>query len=384
MLFSTTVVGSWPRTSWLLEALRKKERGEISWEEFNEIADDAVLLAIKYQEDAGIDILSDGEQRRDNFYSFVADRLEGIKMMSVAELMEFVEDKVKFEKILERLDVPSFAIKSPVVIDRIKKVRPLALLDYLFAKAHTNRRIKVTLPGPYMLLRSSWVKGLSDKVYKDRWELSKDLVSILREEILLLKDKGVDFIQLDEPVLTEVLFGEEAKETFMCAALTYKTDPSEELDMAKNLVNEVVKGITGVKLGIHVCRGNWSKKEEVLLKGEYAPLLPYLMDMKVDQLVLEFSTPRAGGLEALKEYANEKEIGYGVINPRSDEVEPPKLILDRVKELLKFYDPSKVYLNPDCGFGTFAERPVATAKLAFEKLKSMVEAARELRREYGN
>ncbi|GBC75412.1 5-methyltetrahydropteroyltriglutamate--homocysteine methyltransferase [archaeon HR06] len=210
------------------------------------------------------------------------------------------------------------------------------------------------------------------------------MVSIIREEILLLKDKGVDFIQLDEPVLTEVLFGEEAKETFMCAALTYKTDPSEELDMAKNLVNEVVKGIVGVKLGLHVCRGNWSKKEEVLLKGEYAPLLPYLMDMKVDQLVLEFSTPRAGGLEALKEYANEKEIGYGVVNPRSDEVEPPKLILSRVKELLKFYDPSKIYLNPDCGFGTFAERPVATARLAFEKLKNMVEAARELRREYGD
>lgn len=383
MLFPTTVVGSWPRPPWLLRALKQKEGGEIDWKAFNEVADEAVLLALKYQEDAGIDIISDGEQRRDNFYSFVADRIEGIKLMTVAELLDYVEDRSAYEEMLTKLDVPAFAIKSPVVVDRIKKARSLALEDFLFAKAHTKRQLKVTLPGPYMLLRSSWVKGISDKVYPDRMDLARELCALLREEIIALGQAGAAFVQLDEPVLTEVVYGEEAKQSFMCAALTYKSDPSEELEIAKRLVNEVTKGIGGVKLGVHVCRGNWTSKEEALLKGDYAPLLPYLLDMGVDQLVLEFSTPRAGELEVLKEYANEKELGFGVVNPRGYEVEDPAAIEKRVRRLTSFYDPSKVYLNPDCGFGTFAERPITTPTIAYRKLVSMATAAERLRRELG-
>jgi len=338
-------------------------------------------LALKYQEDAAVDIISDGEQRRDNFYSFVADRVEGIKLMTVAQLLDYVEDRSGYEALLAKLDVPAFAIKSPVVVETIRKARPLALQDFLFAKQHTSRPLKVTLPGPYMLLRSSWVKGISDRAYPDRLDLARDLVALLREEIAQLRDAAAAFVQLDEPVLMEVLYGEEGRQSFMCAALTYKSDPSEELELAKQLVNEVVKGQGGLKIGVHVCRGNWTSKEEALLKGDYAPLLPYLLDMKMDQMVLEFSTPRAGELSVLKEYANEKELGFGVVNPRGFEVERPEQIARRVRELLAFYDAGKVYLNPDCGFGTFAERPVTTAQVAFAKLRSMVAAAELLRRE---
>ena len=126
-LFPVTVVGSWPRPKWLLEALKKKREGKISHEEFESIADDAVLIAIKYQEDAGIDIISDGEQRRDNFYSFVADKIEGIELKTVAEFIDFVEDKASFEELLRRLDVPAFAIRSPIVTNYIKKKTYLAL-----------------------------------------------------------------------------------------------------------------------------------------------------------------------------------------------------------------------------------------------------------------
>ena len=155
--------------------------------------------------------------------------------------------------------------------------------------------------------------------------------------------------------------------------------PTEELSYAQELMNKTVQGISGVKLGVHVCRGNWSRKEDVLLKGNYGPLLPYLMEMKVDQLVLEFATPRAGELEVFKEYGEEKELGLGVVNPRSAEVESPELIEKLVENAARFFDPSKIYLNPDCGFGTFAERPVNDAKTAFAKLQSMTIAASRLR-----
>ena len=382
MLFPVTVVGSWSRPPWLVQALRRRQAGEISKEEFDHIADDAVLAAVKYQEDAGVDIVSDGEVRRDNFYSFVVEKLSGMKLMKVSELLDYVKDRAGFEEVLRALDVPAFAIKSPIAIEKIGRRQGLALDELDFLKQHTTRQTKIPLPGPYLLTRSSWFEGLSDKAYPTPEELSEDLVQLLREEIIALRDRGVDFIQFDEPSLSQVVYGDEAGETFMCAALSSRKDPTDELEFAVRLMNATVDGIDGVKFGVHVCRGNWSRKEEVLLKGNYGPLLPYLVQMHIDQLVLEMATPRAGELDVFKEYANEKELGLGVVNPRTDEIESPTMIVQRVKEVLKFFAPEKVYLNPDCGFGTFAERCVNTPETAYRKLKAIGEAAELLRREF--
>jgi 5-methyltetrahydropteroyltriglutamate--homocysteine methyltransferase len=267
-------------------------------------------------------------------------------------------------------------------VDKIGERNGLAVDELEYLKQHTTRQTKITLPGPYLLTRSSWFAGLSDKAYPTQEELAKDMVRILRHEVMALRERGVDFIQFDEPSLSQVVYGDEAGETFMCAALSSRRDPTEELEFAVRLMNETVKDIDGVKLGVHVCRGNWSRKEEVLLSGNYGPLLPYLMQMKVDQLVLEMATPRAGELEVFKEYGNEKELGLGVVNPRTEEVEEPETIVGRVKEVLAFFAPDKIYLNPDCGFGTFAERCVNTSETAYLKLKAISEAAERLRREF--
>ncbi|MQF64768.1 cobalamin-independent methionine synthase II family protein [SAR202 cluster bacterium AC-409-J13_OGT_754m] len=381
-LFPVTVVGSWARPSYLIKALRSRQAGEISFKDFNDVADKAVLEALDLQEQAGVDLLTDGEQRRDNFYSFVVEKLSGMKLTKVSELMDYAKDRARFEEVLRALDVPAFAIKSPIAIDKIQVQEPLALDELSFAKKHTNRDIKVTLPGPYMLTRASWFEGLTDKVYPEPEDLAKDVVKILRDEFEILKNAGVDFIQWDEPTLSQVAFGEETKETFMCAALPNRRDPSEELEFAVRLMNETMSGLTGVKTGVHICRGNWSRREDVLLEGNYGPLLPYLVEMNVDQLVLECATPRAGDLDVFKEYGNEKEIGFGVVNPRTDEVESPQQIVSRVEELLKYFDPDKIYLNPDCGFGTFAERNINTNEVAVNKLKSVSAAADILRSKY--
>jgi len=378
-LFPVTVVGSWPRPIWLLQALRKRQSGELSFEQFNTLANDAVLEALRYQEDAGVDVVTDGEQRRDNFYSFVVEKLEGVKLMTLSDLLDFIKDRASFEETLRALDVPAFAMKSPVAVDKIRPKTRLAVDEVEFVKSHTDKKVKVPLPGPYMLTRSSWFPGLSDTAYPTLEDLGKDVIKILHDEILALKEAGADFIQLDEPVLSQVVHGAEGAETFMCAALATRKDPTEELSYALELVNQTLKGVSGVKLGVHVCRGNWSRREDVLLKGNYGPLLPYLTEMNVDQLVLEFATPRAGELKVFKEYSDEKELGLGVVNPRSSEVESPDLVVSRVREATQFFDPSRIYLNPDCGFGTFAERPVNDAQTAFAKLKSISQAAQRLR-----
>lgn len=144
-------------------------------------------------------------------------------------------------------------------------------------------------------------------------------------------------------------------------------------------MNRVVRGIDGIRTGVHVCRGNWTRKEGPLLDGNYGPMLPHLVQMDVDQLVLEMATPRAGEIEVFEEYGNEKEIGIGVVNPRSDEVEDPVAIVERAEQFLAYFDPDKIFLNPDCGFGTFAERSLNTPEVATAKLRAISAAAKELR-----
>jgi 5-methyltetrahydropteroyltriglutamate--homocysteine methyltransferase len=373
-LYPVTVVGSWPRPSWLLEAM-KRQRADLP-----QLQDEATLLAIKYQEDAGVDIISDGEQRRDNFYSFICDRLDGIRLMTMADLLEYVEDKAAFETLLNALDVPAFAIKNPTVVGKLRPKGPLVLDDYRFLREHTRRAVKVTLPGPYLLSRSTWVKNLSDTAYPTREALADDIVQILRDELRALAAAGVEMVQFDEPVLTELVFaGKSATRTFMCAALAASASPEGELDFAVDLINRVVQDIAGPILALHVCRGNWSQKEEVLLQGSYDALMPHFSRMQIQQFVLEYATPRAGSLEALQGLPDRMQIGFGAVNPRTLDIESPAEIESRVNRLATLINPQRIFLNPDCGFGTFADRPVGTPAVAFKKLCTLAQAAENLR-----
>jgi 5-methyltetrahydropteroyltriglutamate--homocysteine methyltransferase len=373
-LFPVTVVGSWPRPAWLLEAM-KRGRADLP-----RLQDEATLLAVKYQEDAGVDIISDGEQRRDNFYSFICHRLDGIRLMTMADLLEYVEDKAAFETLLNALDVPAFAIKNPTVVGKLAPKESLVLEDFKFLRRHTRKPVKMTLPGPYLLSRSTWVKNLSDAAYPTREALADDIVQILRGELQALAAAGVDMVQFDEPVLTELVFaGKSATRTFMCAALAASASPEAELELAVDLINRVVEGIDGPLVAVHVCRGNWSQKEEVLLEGSYDPLIPYFARMKVHQLVLEYATPRAGTLQALQALPAAVQIGFGAVNPRTSQLESPEEVVSRVAQLTECIAAERIFLNPDCGFGTFADRPVGTPEVAFKKLCVLSQAAEILR-----
>ncbi len=381
--FPVTVVGSLPRARAVSSALRKRQRGRMTDTEFNAVADEAVLESLTLQESAGIDIVSDGEQRRDNFYSFITECIDGIRLMTLAQMLDYVEDKAAFEQLLNALDVPAFALKNPVVDGKLVRTAPLVLRDYRFLKQHTPKPIKATLPGPYLLTRSMWVKRLSHEFYPDKESLGDDVVAILREELSELRDAGCQFVQFDEPVLTEVAFtGPHETHTFMCAALSEKSSPEEELNFAVELLNRVVAGMTGdMKTAIHVCRGNWSQQEDVLLRGSYHRLIPYFSRMDVTQFVLEYATERAGSIEALADLPADKEIGLGVVDPRTTEVESVDFVLDKARALLKHRKPEQIYLNPDCGFGTFADRPVNTTEIAARKLQVIRDAAEILRAE---
>jgi 5-methyltetrahydropteroyltriglutamate--homocysteine methyltransferase len=134
---------------------------------------------------------------------------------------------------------------------------------------------------------------------------------------------------------------------------------------------------------VHVCRGNWSRQEDVLLTGDYERLLPAFRAMRVDQFVLEYATPRAGELSVVGRALADRELGLGCVNPRTDEAEDPATIVARAEEALAYFRPEQVFLNPDCGFGCFANRCVNVEDHAVTKLRSMVAAARQLRERHG-
>lgn len=381
--FPVTVVGSMPRSRTVSRALRNRNKGNITDAEFDNIADKAVIESLKLQEDNGVDIVSDGEQRRDNFYSFITECIDGIRLMTLAEMLDYVEDKAAFEQLLNALDVPAFALKNPVVDGKLKRTSPLVLNDYLFLKKHTTKPVKVTLPGPYLLTRSMWVKKLSYDFYPDKESLGNDVVAVLQSELQDLINAGCEYVQFDEPVLTEVAFtGPHETHSFMCAALSEKSSPEEELNFAVELINRVIEGIDGqVKTALHVCRGNWSQQEDVLLRGSYDLLIPYFSQMNINQFVLEYATERAGSIDVLSELPEDKEIGLGVVDPRTTDVETVEFVLDKVRALLGHRTHEQVYLNPDCGFGTFADRPVNTTEIAAQKLQVIHQAAEILRSE---
>jgi methionine synthase II (cobalamin-independent) len=215
-MFQVTQVGSWPRSRPLLKALRARQKNEISAKEFNSVADAEVRRCVQIQVDAGVDIVVDGEQRRDNFYSFITDKVDGARLMSLAEMLDTVEDKAGFEEMLTTLDVPASAISNPTCIGKLSRREPLAVHELQFVRQLTDKPVKVTLPGPYLLTRAMWVGPFTSKVYRDKQEMGDDVVKILREELLDLVSEGCEFVQFDEPVLTEIVFSNEnERRTFM-------------------------------------------------------------------------------------------------------------------------------------------------------------------------
>ncbi len=215
-MFDVTQVGSWPRSAELLAGLREKRMGRMSDRQFNELADNEIRRCVQMQIDAGVDIIVDGELRRDNFYSFITEKVEGTRLMSLAEMLETVEDKAAFEEMLQTLDAPAFSIRNPTCVGKLRRREPLAADDLRFLRTLTDKPVKTTLPGPYLLTRAMWVTSYSANEYGDKPVMADDVVSILRDELEELVDEGAEFVQFDEPVLTEVVHsGDDKRRTFM-------------------------------------------------------------------------------------------------------------------------------------------------------------------------
>ena len=386
-LFNTALIGSMPRGKEILMARRKLSAGLIDNASYEKLIDEKTKEVVRLQEDLDVDIITSGEIDRDNYVSFISEELGGVSQMSMAEMLDYVDDKREFENILNTLDVPASSIKNAICTGKLEYKGDIVASELQKLKSFTNRPVKITMPGPYLVTRSMWLANVSSNYYDSKEDLGEDVIEIFKKEITKLQEIGVDVIQFDEPVLTEIVFTEGRPRTFMCASLSQRKDPTEELEFATHLIKSVMECIDKDKsiASMHVCRGNWSKDESILLTGAYTPLIDLFANINADLLSLEFSTPRAGEIKSLladERLRNKIILGLGVLNPRFDEKEDVDVIYNRAKEALAFIDKENLWLNPDCGFATFSNRPVNEYENIRAKVGAMIKARDRLRAEY--
>jgi 5-methyltetrahydropteroyltriglutamate--homocysteine methyltransferase len=337
-ILPTSVVGSYAWPGWVSTALEAAGRGEFGPVDLQEVLDDAVDTALRDQEEAGVDIVTDGEMRRAGFFT--------------AEFYSHLTGLQPWEP--ERKKGPAGHDQQHRfrVLEPIAAPNGLGVVDeYKYARTRTRRPLKVTIPGPFTL---SGRLILGD-VYKDRIEAAWAFVPILNAELRALVEAGVDFIQIDEP--------------------SPAIHPEAPVDFA-GLFNGAVKVISehrDVRLAAHLCFGNYVGRP--LAKRTYAPVLDQMLQFQVDQLVLEFANRELAELPLCREIAAHKDLAIGLIDVKNYYIETPEDVAERIRNVLEYVPAERLSIVPDCGFSQTA-RWAARAKL-----HSMVEGTRIVRAE---
>lgn len=335
-LLPTTVIGSYSFPKWLDHVRELGTKGALTPAQVEEAHDNAIKSAIKDQEMAGVDIITDGEIRRETMVYFFSKRIHG-----------FDFEHTKMHPI-GNLD-PNIQMPDPVIADKVKWKQSLGMdVHFKFLKEHAVADTKVCVTGPQML-----AKRATNEYYKSDKELIFDLADILNVELKGLVAAGCDYIQIDEPVWVGY---------------------PQDMPWLVEAFNKMVNGVKA-KIAVHVCYGNYQLKK--LFKGQYAELFPAILETNAQQICLEFAVSDGVGLELFKQYKTDKEIAVGVIDVKVESVETAEVVAKRIRQALQYIPADKMYIVPDCGM-----KFVPRAR-AFGKLKAMVEGTRIVRKELG-
>jgi 5-methyltetrahydropteroyltriglutamate--homocysteine methyltransferase len=328
-ILPTTVVGSYSMPGWLERLKTEYFARRISRVDLDEIHDTAVKAAIKDQEVAGLDIITDGELRRDNMIDYFVERMPGVQINHASK--KFYYDF--YDSVVEG--------KLPH--------GPLGLVeDFRFLRANTEREAKFCITGPHSLS-----KRIRNNFYPDDAAFAGDIARVLNLELKELVKAGAKYIQIDEP---------------------YYSGFPDDLAWGIEVLNTLVEGVQA-KIGVHICYGNRYGKPS--WEGSYRYLLPKIFDAKVHQLTLEFARRGEEDLELLRELVPHFEIGVGIIDVKTHAVETPDIVAERIRKSLKFASAERLFVLPDCGCFHLPRH------VAFAKLCAMVEGTRQVRKELG-
>ncbi len=340
MLFPTSLVGSYVQPDWLIDRprlagqfpprTRARELWRVAEDALKQAQDDATILAVRAQEMAGLDIITDGEVRRESYSNRFATALDGV-------------DLDNYGTVLTRSGKP---VPVPRIVGPIRRRHPVEVDDLRFLRGLTDRKVKVTLPGPFTLSQQA-----VNAHYPSAAEAAMDYAAALREEIADLFAAGADVVQLDEPWMQA------------------KPELAEEYGLAA--LNAALAGAAGTT-AVHICFGYAAMTKE---RPPGYSFLPQLAGCTCDQISIE--TAQADLDTAVLETLRGKTIILGVIHLGDMTVETPELVAHRVRRALPHVAPDKVVLAPDCGM------KYLPADVAFGKMRAMAEGAALMRAELG-
>jgi len=334
---TTTVVGSYPQPGWLIDRaqlgskvprVRAPEIWRIAAPYLEEAQDDATVLAIRDMERAGIDIISDGEMRRESYSNRFATTLEGIDI----------------ERPGSTINRSGVAIPVPRVAGPIRRRAPVEVRDVEFLRKNTSRRIKITLPGPFTMAQQA-----QDDYYKDEEALALAFAAAVNEELRDLKAAGADVVQLDEPWM--------------------QARPDRAARYGVKAINRALQGIPGTTV-VHVCFGYAAAVKD---KPTGYSVLPQLEALTASQVSIEAAQPKLD-LGVLKTLGS-KTLMVGMIDLGTERIETPQEVAARIRAALKHVPAERLVLAPDCGM------KYLTREAAFGKLKALAEGAAIVRRE---
>ena len=332
---AATTVGSFPRPGWLVGG---RERGAVTFrlegQMLREAQDDATTIAIQQQEELGLDLLTDGEQRRTNFINHILAGWDGIDL-----------ENRRPKHIRRRATRQSMV---PQVVDRVRRRTPAVVGDLQFARGYTSRPLKMAVPGPMTVIDSTY-----DTVYGDEEALAMDVAAALNAELLDLQAAGCDVVQIDEPAMTRY---HEKVSAYGAQAL-----------------DRCLDGVT-IPTIVHLCYG-YPLGQTLQHEYEYPDLLAMLLETRIGGFSVEFA--RSNYDPALLSACRDRLVMFGCVDPGDSPLEPPEVVADRVRAALAHLEPARTLIAPDCGLMTISR------DLARAKARLLVEVAQQLRREIG-
>jgi 5-methyltetrahydropteroyltriglutamate--homocysteine methyltransferase len=331
----TTVVGSYPKPTWLHRArdLQEDEDADFTEEDFEEAKDDASRLITEEHERSGLDVVVDGEMRRNEMVEYFAHRIDGYEFNGPVK----VWGHNYFDK--------------PSVVDEVSYGEEWLVSEYDFTSDVATRPVKVPITGPYTL--ASWS---FNEVYDDDERLTYELADLVRQEIEALIEAGARYIQIDEPALAttpddHAIVGE---------ALERIVDGVDAIDAGDGSASDAPED---VRLGLHVCYGDYSR------------IYPEMLDFPVHEFDLELANGDFEQVDVFKEPEFTKDFAMGVIDVHVADVEPVAEIKENIKKALEVVPPERLTISPDCGL------KLLPREAAYQKMENMVQAVREVEEE---
>jgi len=357
-LFYTHGIGSLPRPQAVRDLLAR--RGTMPAEDYRAVLDDLVRFAIRLQELAGLDVVSDGEWRRSQYIREFLDRIGG------------------FER-CRRYTHQGETKLTEVVVRRMAPPGPVFAADAEFLAAQTSRVTKFALPSPFLIAVRYWHEDYSRDAYPTVEHFLEHLAEVLAREARAIVAAGIDIVQLDDPALTyfcdpRLLAGDTHDER-----LRRSWDIERQFPQAVAAINHIADGLRA-EVHLHCCHSVYKRRSDV--SGNYQPILPRLGAARVDRVNLEFAYPETGALDDLQWLPAHLDVGLGVVDVRSERLQTVEEIEALALAASKIVAPERIALNPDCGFAPDAGEP-PTIDEAYEKLRRLTAAASGLRQRFG-